>query len=230
MSPGEEPSESLKFLDLGTIVAQTGNEITVRIWKVFETAKEEFHTITDSTSVEKQQAAKFLRDTAENTLQHLAKEEITEPQLNAELERALAVAKHTAEILSGGRKRKFDQPIMRSQRVVKGPVSERPQSQVREARDGYYYGEQRTVLTERRENDLFNGQARARSYSSTYERYPHDQSRRQLMSPELSPHRESRRRRDGRDRKRAKNHTARGHSGIPFGYTRGVDSYQPSPR
>lgn len=209
-------------VDLATTVAQTGNEITIRIWTVYENAKEEFYAINDATSIEKQEAAKFLRDTAENALQHLANRD-ADPQLKAELERVLAIAKHTAEILSGGRKRKFDQPVMRSQRTVNRPEVGRPRSQARELREDRGSYEQRRFLGERREGDVFDGYARAPSHSSRYHKYPDSRPRRQLMSPELSPHC------DNRDRKRSKKQPGRGHSGIPFGYSRDVDSYQPPP-
>lgn len=199
-------------------MAETGNEITIRIWKVYENAKEEFYAIDDPTSVEKQEAAKFLRDTAENTLYHLSDKD-ADPQLTAELGRALTVAKHTAETLSGGRKRKFDQP-KRLRRTVERRMDRRPSFHAREARYDTRNAEHRNVLGERHQNDLFDDQSRGYSYYHGREKEVENRSRRQLMSPELSP-------RETRDRKRSKKQPGRGHSGIPFGYTREVDAYRP---
>ena len=82
-----------------------------RLWSVYQRARSDFHAVTDATDRAPHQtsaAARFLRDSAENTLHYLKSSKGTEPIMVAELEGTYRMAKDVADSLAGGRKRKFD--------------------------------------------------------------------------------------------------------------------------
>ena len=186
---------------------------------VYQKAKDDFDTIDDPSSLEKQRAAKFLRDTAENTLFHLNNKDCDQRLLD-ELRITLAVAKQTAMTLHGGKKRKFDDP-------VSSVGDERTQSQVRRPpsvdieRANARVGKRARSTNERDSRGIFAGHSRALAYHSHPRKYENVRNGQSFMAPEISP-------KGTRAPKRSKSHQpGRGHSGIPFGYSRPVDSYQP---
>ncbi|KAK4938965.1 hypothetical protein LTR10_020713 [Elasticomyces elasticus] len=78
-----------------------------RLWEIYEIAKLDYFAVSNSKSHELLGAAKFLRDTAENTQQYLTDKNI-DPNMLAELDSTYDMAKATVVSLSGGKKRKFD--------------------------------------------------------------------------------------------------------------------------
>ncbi|KAK5303860.1 hypothetical protein LTR99_004315 [Exophiala xenobiotica] len=84
-----------------------------RLLQVYERAKADYFAVSSSGSgiegggTETIEAAKFLRDTAENTLQYLS-DKIIDPNALTELQSTFNMAKATVVSLSGGKKRKFD--------------------------------------------------------------------------------------------------------------------------
>ena len=82
-----------------------------RLWSVYQRARSEFHAVTDAMDRSPNQtsaAARFLRDSAENTLQYLKTSKDTDPIVLAELEGTYRMANDVADSLAGGRKRKFE--------------------------------------------------------------------------------------------------------------------------
>jgi hypothetical protein len=93
-----------------------------RILAIYVKAKDEYYNLDDSQPVQKLQAARFLRDTAENTLNYLHACHCSEHSMIPELAENFEIAKEKATQLSGGRKRRFeimetgDQPLQRAKR------------------------------------------------------------------------------------------------------------------
>ena len=92
-----------------------------QLWNVYETAKEEYLAVANLGNERTTKAAKFLRDTAENTLHHLQNKNVDDIML-AELEATYKMAKTVVVSLTGGKKRKFDAVEMEGVRgTPKGP-------------------------------------------------------------------------------------------------------------
>lgn len=92
-----------------------------QLWSVYETAKEEYLAVANQGNERTIKAAKFLRDTAENTLHHLQNKNVDDIML-AELKGNYEMAKTVVVSLTGGKKRKFDAVEMEGVRgTPKGP-------------------------------------------------------------------------------------------------------------
>ncbi|KAK5103711.1 hypothetical protein LTS08_003129 [Lithohypha guttulata] len=201
------------------LAAQVG-DAALRLWTVYEKAKEDFFAISDSNSFDKQAAAKFLRDTAENTLEYLADKDPGQ-QLLDELKMTLAVAKHTAMTLHGGKKRKFDEPLASRDTYRGNPARVTRRERLHEIRANDKLADRVQPRAKNDRFDLFDGHARALEHRQRPRSRERMSDRRQFFAPEISP-------KDMRTSKRRQNqYPGRGHSGIPFGYTRPVDSYCP---
>ncbi|KAK5952093.1 hypothetical protein OHC33_006980 [Knufia fluminis] len=213
------------------LAAQVGGNM-VRLWTVYDKAKKDFFAVTDPNSLRKQDTARFLRDTAENVLHQLRDKTVDQRLLN-ELSTTFETAKHTAMTLHGGKKRKFDQPRpaalsetpadsfnrhYRDPVQVRGPrpdpidttrANERPDKLPRNSHAATEY---RDISGHSRS---FGDYAR----SGVNTELPREQRR--FFAPEISP-------KNARVPKQQKKQPGRGHSGVPYGYTRPVDSYYPS--
>lgn len=79
-----------------------------RLWSLYEQARAHFQAVVpDKDSQATAESARFLRDTAENTIQYLKTKDF-DPVLMAELRAVYDLAKATAVSATGGKKRKFD--------------------------------------------------------------------------------------------------------------------------
>jgi len=201
------------------LAAQVGGHM-VRLWTVYDKAKKDFFAVTDPSSLRKQETAKFLRDTAENVLHHI-RDKTVDQRLIDELNTTFDLAKHTAMTLHGGKKRKFDQPPAAAL-PTREPWPDSIDIVRANARpDG------RPRTTERAaQRRGFPGHTQAQallSYSQEDVDAQTSRDQRQFFAPEVSP-------RTDRAPKQRKKHQGRGrgHSGVPYGYTRQVDSYYPA--
>ena len=169
-----------------------------RLWSVYQQAKDEYFEIEDSTSEKKQRAARFLRDTAENTIDRL-QGRVIDQRLLDDLVAHLEIAKQCAMSFFGGKKRKFDDemPGARVNHLDDMTVRRHP---VNHSGTAYQGRRQRPVQDRRSSGHPLS------EYSSQGSRY----------------------RGRGNSRVSGRKQPGRGHSGIPFGYSRRtVDSYQP---
>jgi len=226
-----ESDNEHKSTVLAAIAAQVGGPM-VRLWTVYDKAKKDFFAVAEPSSLQKQEAAKFLRDTAENLLHHL-RDKAADQRLLDELNRTFEAAERTAMTLHGGKKRKFDRPapaalsklsaddpnsFWRGSAETRGPrphpidtarADTRPDKRLGTTEDAVQYsgypGHIRVVADYER-----------RSANSEL---PRDQRR--FFAPKISP-------KNPRVHKQKKRQPGRGHSGIPYGYTRPVDSYYPA--
>jgi len=156
-----------------------------RLWSVYEKARADYLTVADNNDHTTAAAARFLRDTAENTILYL-KDKNTDPIMMAELHATCNMAKQTAVSLTGGKKRKFDRSGMDHVRgIPRGPSGA-----------GGRWGH----VTENRG-------------------YPGEDRRREYV--------DQRRRSQDTEQGRKGGPKRRGHSDVPYGYARPVDSYQP---
>lgn len=78
-------------------------------WTTYENAKKEYAEVMNNDDVRTIEAAKFLRDSAENILHYPDKTDIDEHML-VDLNAHCEMAKAKAVLLTNGRKRKFDKP------------------------------------------------------------------------------------------------------------------------
>jgi len=158
-----------------------------RLWSVYKKARADFVAVSGKADrFKKAVAAKFLRDTAENTLHYLQNKN-TDPIMMAELFATYNMAKSTAVSLTGGKKRKFD-----------------------------YVEKDKVKGTPRGPSNLRSKTRHEGTGSSVSDRY----KKRELIGP---PGYAEEYVRD----KAELNNRGRGHSGVLFGYSRVVDSYQP---
>lgn len=191
----------------------------VRLWTVYDKAKKDFFAVTDPNSLRKQETAKFLRDTAENVLHHIRDKRVDQRLLD-ELSTTFDLAKHTAMTLHGGKKRKFDQPP-----AAALPTREpRPNSIDTMRANARIDGRPSTTERAPQRRD-FPGRTQAQalfSYGQEDVDIQRSKDQRQFFAPEVSPQ-------NARAPKQRKKHQGRGrgHSGVPYGYTRQVDSYYP---
>ncbi|PLB34283.1 uncharacterized protein BDW47DRAFT_129187 [Aspergillus candidus] len=86
------------------------NRIT-RLLSTYQTAKDDYFGSLQQSGMVSMDAARFLRDTAENTLRYLRSNGLAEEKVGlvTELEYTFAAARDKATALSGGRKRHFDE-------------------------------------------------------------------------------------------------------------------------
>jgi hypothetical protein len=79
-----------------------------RLWSLYENAKADFQAVLPNKDDQATaDSARFLRDTAENTIQYLKTKDF-DPVMMAELHAVYDLAKATAVAATGGKKRKFD--------------------------------------------------------------------------------------------------------------------------
>lgn len=191
---------------LAALIAKTNPGLT-RLWDVFEEAKKDYLQSAGDESFETQQAAKFLRDTAENTLDHIGRAAIRiDPRIEAELTQTFETAQRIVMQLSGGKKRKFD-------RVREDQVKRTRRESTRTSHNLF----RRPMAS----GDWREGHVSA--YSRSSGSCPATLGSCRLEKPEYIDRARSRRN-AGREKIPMK---GRGHSGIPFGYSREVDSWCP---
>lgn len=193
---------------------------SLRLWSVFQRAKDEFYSIQEANSVSKQESAKFLRDTAENTLYHLT-DKNPDQRLIDELESTLEVAMHIAMTLHGGKKRKFDDAAFSSSRSGFPAVRYSRPKRIETTNESARHERPRRMKEGRHLDELFSEDTQNTSYRTR--RLDDDlfRNRPRFVAPELSP-------KDVKGSRQKKKQPGRGHSGIPFGYSRQVDSYHPA--
>lgn len=108
-TPKSQTSTTVK--DPKTVKDAQANKNTKlhRIWKIFQTAKEEYLAIPDSfdRQMDKFRATRFLRDTAENVIFYLDGQR-HDPAMMKDAKDTFEMVKNTAVVQSGGRKRSFD--------------------------------------------------------------------------------------------------------------------------
>ena len=163
-----------------------------RLWSVYQKAKADYLSVTNKGTIVKIDAARFLRDTAENTIIYL-RDKKAESVMMSELESTYKMAKTTVVSLTGGRKRKFD---FEGDRPFQGtPLG--PSNLTSKARN-----------PDRGSAHGGDGQAR---YVGGFGGHLGGQASTGY----------------GRTHINCSGGPVRGHSGIPFGYSRPVDSYHP---
>ncbi|KAL1971288.1 hypothetical protein VTN77DRAFT_240 [Rasamsonia byssochlamydoides] len=86
----------------------TVDDKITRILNVYFKAKEDYYSLEDADYMEKANAARFLRDTAENALNCLRARGLTTHRMVPELEEMFQYAKDKATELLGGKKRRFE--------------------------------------------------------------------------------------------------------------------------
>lgn len=86
----------------------TVDDKIARILDVYFKAKEDYYNLDDAGYMEKAKAARFLRDTAENSLNCLRARGLTTHRMVPELEEMFQYAKDKATELLGGKKRRFE--------------------------------------------------------------------------------------------------------------------------
>ena len=91
-----------------SVIITPADEKIARIISMYLRAKDDYFSLDDSSLTEKLRAAKFLRDTAENSLNYLHALDCMDHSLVPELEEIFEHAKDKATQLSGGRKRRFE--------------------------------------------------------------------------------------------------------------------------
>lgn len=200
-----------------TLAAQVGGPM-VRLWTVYDKAKKDFFAVTDPNSLRKQETAKFLRDTAENLLHHLQGKAVDQRLLD-ELSTTFDVAKHTAMTLHGGKKRKFDEPI-----AAALPGREPRPDPIDTARSNARPDKRPRTMEHTAQRHDFPRHIQAQalfSYGRDAVYTQRARDRRQFFAPEVSPQ-------NARAPRQRKKSQGRGHSGVPYGYTRQVDSYYPA--
>lgn len=202
---------------LTALVAKT-NPGLIRLWGVFEQAKKDYIRSAGNENCQTHQAAKFLRDTAENTLDHIGRAAgYVDPRIEAELRQTFETAQQIVVQLSGGRKRKFDRVHdEQMKRTKREPPKQRP-TQSGHSRSNHYLSRPLTQLEDRSKERSHSyskgiGSRPTTSDSYTFEGRRHVDQVRSKQDPK-------------REKIAMK---GRGHSGIPFGYSREVDSWCPS--
>lgn len=212
LSASEMENEDVD-VTLAKLAAQL-EPITGRLWNVYAHAKKEFAAVENPHSLEKQEAAKFLRDTAENLL-HRLRDVSANERLIGEVAETFRVANITTTTLHGGKKRKFDRTLgsTNRERAFPTPVAgtERADTDREAPRQGKR--PKKTAVKE-----LFPGHTFA---VENHRRNATEVDREELYYTVAEQSSKS-----GRPSK--KKNRGRGHSGIPYGYSRPVDSWYPT--
>ncbi|KAN0079066.1 hypothetical protein V8E54_005579 [Elaphomyces granulatus] len=107
-SNGLHLEEADKDRSSDSVITTSADEKVARIISIYLRAKDDYFSLDDSNITEKLRAARFLRDTAENSLNYLHALDCMEHGLVPELEEIFEQAKNKATQLSGGRKRRFE--------------------------------------------------------------------------------------------------------------------------
>ncbi|KAL2003213.1 hypothetical protein VTN02DRAFT_4620 [Thermoascus thermophilus] len=115
---------------------QTVDEKIAHILEVYAKAKDDYYNQDYTNIAKKLNAARFLRDTAENTLNYIRAHGMGEHSMVLELKDTFETMKEKATILSGGRKRRFEiteadkrfppTPVKRPFERFPGPANRRP--------------------------------------------------------------------------------------------------------
>lgn len=202
---------------LTALVAKT-NPGLIRLWGVFEQAKKDYIRSAEDENGQTHQAAKFLRDTAENTLDHIGRAAgHVDPRIEAELRQTFETAQQIVVQLSGGRKRKFDRVHDEQVKRTKRESPRQRPTQSDQSRSKHYLSRPLAQLEDRSKQRLHSSSKGIGYRSTTSGSYPFEERR------------HVDRFRSKQDPKREKiAMKGRGHSGIPFGYSREVDSWCPS--
>ncbi|KAL2406462.1 hypothetical protein ABEF93_006652 [Exophiala dermatitidis] len=273
-------SEDVKMTDVAHgVPSYTVDGKLERLWDLYSSAKQEFVNLSNNNCPPDNliPAAKFLRDTAENTLQYVEGKYIDTGRMD-DLEATFNMAKVTVVSLTGGKKRKFDHVSKEETKdaprgpgfgtnmsMRMGPGSHSPEKRTRRQRrgSGYASGSFGTMMSLSSSLQPGRGgvataagseaiRGRDRDGPAEGDRYRPGREHTQAFSIRGHP-----RGSDGgigggpgddaQKRTQAEIRAAeiarlpprppapaastyrppRGHSGIPFGYTRDVDSYQP---
>lgn len=189
----------------------------MRLWTVYDKAKKDFFAVPDSNSLRKQQTAKFLRDTAENVLHHLRDKRVDQRLLD-ELNMVFELAKQTATTLHGGKKRKFDHPTSASL-PTRGPRPNTINDFTRP--DARPDKRSRNVTVAANHLDLSEHSPALAGHGRNGFITEMVQDQKRFSAPGVPS-------KDSRPPRQNKKQPGRGHSGVPFGYTRPVDSYYPA--
>ncbi|KAL2444151.1 hypothetical protein ABEF95_015250 [Exophiala dermatitidis] len=271
-------SEDVKMTDIAHgVPSHTIDSKLERLWDLYSSAKQEFLNLSNNNCPPDNliPAAKFLRDTAENTLQYV-EDKYIDTERKDDLEVTFNMAKVTVVSLTGGKKRKFDYVSKEeTKNAPRGPGfgtsmsmrmglgSHSPEKSTRRQRrgSGYALGPLETMtsvsssLQHGRSGTAAGSEAirgRGRDGSGEGDRYRPNHERTQSFSIRGQPRgsdggigggpRDDAQKRTQAEIRAAEiarlpprppapaastYRPARGHSGIPFGYTRDVDSYQP---
>ncbi len=172
-----------------------------RLFDVYDQARADFFAVVDFGDTRTLTAAKFLRDTAENAL-NILRDEVVDTNILSELRETCTKASSTVVTLSGGKVRKFDES---------GGDTERHLGGVDDSDHGIKSEVAEDPGDRNMGNELGFRRGFGRGYGRGYERGHEGEfsrgqgGRRDIRGP-------------GR---------GRGHSGVPFGYSRVVDSYHP---
>ncbi|KIX04319.1 uncharacterized protein Z518_05186 [Rhinocladiella mackenziei CBS 650.93] len=197
-----------------------------RLWRVYETARADYLAVVDKDSQETISTAKFLRDTAENTLQYLKNKNV-DPIMVTELEATYNMAKAEVVSLTGGKKRKFDLvEIDDVKGVPRGPSNETKTPRRGEPKQPYL-SRSTDIASGHRESRSSHGSSYgARDLDTSIARFTEDPGFQRGYGDPLTDRGSSRAR--GRGSGMAPTSMrGRGHSGTPCRYSRGVDSWKP---
>ncbi|KAG9795981.1 hypothetical protein KCU88_g79, partial [Aureobasidium melanogenum] len=273
-------SEDVRMTDVAHgVPSYTVDGKLERLWDLYSSAKQEFVNLSNNNCPPDNliPAAKFLRDTAENTLQYVEGKYIDTGRMD-DLEATFNMAKVTVVSLTGGKKRKFDHVSKEETKdaprgpgfgtnmsMRMGPGSHSPEKRTRRQRRGSGYASGSFGTMTSLSSSLQPGRGgvataagseairgRGRDGPGEGDRYRPGREHTQAFSIRSHPrgsdggigggHGD-----DAQKRTQAEIRAAeiarlpprppapaastyrppRGHSGIPFGYTRDVDSYQP---
>lgn len=206
-----------------------------RLWGVYETAREDYLAVADKNNDDAMNAARFLRDTAENTLGYLENKNV-DPIMLAELNGTYQMAKATAVSLAGGKKRKFDPVDMDD---VKG-TPRAPSNFGRRSRPRRHGGANRHDPLPSSDSGYGAMRHPYGSVSPSSEMMPTGYNSRATDTYPYPPASASPRSRDPpsmADSQRPRGYgrapipmRGRGHGTVPYGYSREVDSYHPGDR
>lgn len=206
---------------LATLARDIG-PAAARLWTIYDEAKQEFFAA-DPRDFKKRRTAKFLRDTAENTLEYL-KDKAVDRQLLDDLETTLNAADEAVMALCGGKKRKWDYPAQPESEEWTFAARTVQQDPMDSGREHSMYDRDSRAFEQTTRGD-FAGHSRALAQHRRSAPRTAIQSQREAVL-ELFPE-EHRPKRERKNNHRPRPQPGRGHSNIPFGYTRPVDSYHP---
>ena len=130
------------------------------LWSLYEKARAEYQAVVPNKDIQATaDSARFLRDTAENTIQYLKTKDF-DPVIMAELQAVYDLAKATAVSATGGKKRKFD--IARVDTIKEDPRGPRhaPSMPPRQERYSPYPNRHHSIPSNDRINDYGRMDAR----------------------------------------------------------------------
>lgn len=201
-----------------------------RLISTYETAVAEYHAVESLYNDKTLHAAKYLRDTAENTILYLKETDIDRGKLS-EIEAMYESAKHVVQSLTG-KIRKFDEGYRPREPQAEGSREEGRAPRGREKRSYEHEFRRPAPWSTTNRGGVADEVRRPASPDPYARRADEGDRRRRSTSPvEHEDRGTSRRDREseGGIRIKGKGQQGKGHSGIPFGYRedRTVDRYQP---